>query len=126
MFSLLSEQISKSFFSNLINNNKLERVGPGIYKLPEYPIDNFYILSEHSKNMCYSHATSLYLHNMSDRIPLVYDVTVPYNYSGSLLSNNKVVLRYVKEDIFKSSKRRATSTTICFSTSLSFLKISWF
>lgn len=94
-------EISKSFFSNLINNNKLERVGPGIYKLPEYPIDNFYILSKLSKNMCYSHATALYLHNMSDRIPLVYDITVPYNYSGSLLNNNKVILRYVKEDIFK-------------------------
>ncbi len=93
--------ISKSFFSNLINNNKLERVGTGVYKLPEYPIDNFYILSKLSKNMCYSHATALYLHNMSDRIPLVYDITVPYNYSGSLLNNNKVILRYVKEDIFK-------------------------
>ena len=51
--------------------------------------------------MCYSHATSLYLHNMSDRIPLVYDITVPYNYSGNLLDNENVSLRYVKDDIFK-------------------------
>lgn len=50
--------------------------------------------------MCYSHATSLYLHNMSDRIPLVYDAIVPYNYSGNLLNNKNVSLRYVKEDIF--------------------------
>ena len=51
--------------------------------------------------MCYSHATSLYLHNMSDRIPLVYDITVPYNYSGNLLNNKNVSLRYVKDDIFE-------------------------
>ena len=51
--------------------------------------------------MCYSHATSLYLHNMSDRIPLVYDITVPYNYSGNLLNNENVSLRYVKNDIFE-------------------------
>lgn len=93
--------INSTFLSNLSNNKKIERVGTGIYKLPEYPIDNFYILSKTSKNMCYSHATSLYLHNMADRIPLIYDVTVPYNYSGSLLSNDNVSLRYVKDDIFE-------------------------
>lgn len=93
-------EINSTFLSNLVNDKKLERVGTGIYKLPEYPIDNFYILSKSSKNMCYSHATALYLHDMSDRIPLVYDVTVPYNYSGNLLNNEKVSLRYVKYDIF--------------------------
>ena len=51
--------------------------------------------------MCYSHATALYLHNMSDRIPLVYDITVPYNYSGNLLNNENISLRYVKDDIFE-------------------------
>lgn len=94
-------KINSTFLSNLVNDKKIERVGTGIYKLPNYPIDNFYILSKSSKNMCYSHATALYLHNMSDRIPLVYDVTVPYNYSGSLLNNKNVSLRYVKDDIFE-------------------------
>lgn len=94
-------EANSTFLSNLINRKELERVGTGIYKLPEYPIDNFYILSKSSKNMCYSHATSLYLHNMADRIPLVYDITVPYNYSGNLLNNGNVALRYVKDDIFE-------------------------
>ena len=94
-------EVNRTFLCNLLNDKKLDRVGTGIYKLPEYPIDNFYILSKSSKNMCYSHATSLYLHNMSDRIPLVYDITVPYNYSGNLLNNENVSLRYVKDDIFE-------------------------
>ena len=94
-------QVSSTFLSNLVNSKKIERVGTGIYKLPYYPIDNFYILSKISKNMCYSHATSLYLNNMSDRIPLVYDITVPYNYSGNLLNNHNVSLKYVKDEIFK-------------------------
>jgi len=93
-------EINSTFLSNLVSDKKLERVGAGVYKLQEYPIDNFYILSQSSKNMCYSHATSLYLHDISDRIPLVYDITVPYNYSGSLLNDENVSLRYVKEDIF--------------------------
>ena len=98
---LKSLNINRTFLSNLVNNGKLERVGVGVYKLPEYPIDNFYILSQSSKNMCFSYATSLYLHNMSDRIPLIYDITVPYNYSGSLLKNKNVLLRYVDDDIFE-------------------------
>lgn len=94
-------EVNSTFLSNLVNEKKIERVGTGIYKLPNYPIDNFYILSKCSKNMCYSHATALYLHNISDRIPLVYDITVPYNYSGNLLNNENVSLRYVKDDIFE-------------------------
>lgn len=94
-------EVNSTFLSNLVGDKKIERVGTGIYKLPEYPIDNFYILSKISKNMCYSHATALYLHNMSDRIPFVYDITVPYNYSGNLLNNENVTLRYVKNDIFE-------------------------
>ena len=94
-------EVNSTFLSNLVIEKKIERVGIGIYKLPEYPIDNFYILSKSSKKMCYSHATALYLHNMSDRIPLVYDITVPYNYSGNLLNNGNVSLRYVKDDIFE-------------------------
>ena len=87
-------EINSTFLSNLVNDKKLERVGTGIYKLPEYPIDNFYILSKSSKNMCYSHATALYLHDMSDRIPLVYDVTVPCNYSGNLLNNENEYVEF--------------------------------
>lgn len=93
-------KINNTFLSNLIKEKKLERVKTGIYKLPEYPIDNFYILSKCSKQMCYSHSTALYLHNMSDRIPLIYDITVPYNYSGNLLNNKNISLKYVKRDIF--------------------------
>ena len=92
-----SLEVNSTFLSNLVNNKKLKRVEPGIYKLPEYPIDNFYILSKSSKNMCYSHATALYLHNMSDRITLIYDIT---KYSGNLLNNENVSLRYVKKEKF--------------------------
>ena len=35
---LKSLNINRTFLSNLVNNGKLERVGVGVYKLPEYPI----------------------------------------------------------------------------------------
>lgn len=96
----LKLEVNSTFLSNLVKEKKIERVGKGVYKLPMYPIDNLYIISLCSKNMCYSHATALYLHDMCDRIPLKYDITVPYNYSGSLLDKEEIVLRYVKDDVF--------------------------
>lgn len=94
-------KISSTYLTNLVLKGLIERVGIGIYKLPEYPLNNFYILSKTNKNMCFSHETALYLHNMSDRIPLVYNVTVPYNYSGNLLNNKNISIKYVNKDIFK-------------------------
>ena len=38
--------VHKNFLSNLVNDKKMERVGVGVYKLPKYPLDNFYILSK--------------------------------------------------------------------------------
>ena len=92
--------INSTFLCNLVNAKQLERVVNGIYKLSDYPDDNLYVLSNTSKNICYSHATALYLHNLSDRIPQILDVTVPYNYSGRLLNDSSVDLHYVKNDIF--------------------------
>ena len=93
--------IKRSQLASLANNKSIERVGSGIYKLPNYPIDNLYILSKVSKNMCYSHATALYLHNLIDRIPIIYDVTVPNNYSGNLLNNKNVSLRYTSRELYQ-------------------------
>lgn len=93
--------INSTFLCNLVNAKQLERVVNGIYKLSDYPDDNLYVLSNTSKNICYSHATALYLHNLSDRIPQILDVTVPYNYSGRLLNDSPVDLHYVKNDIFE-------------------------
>ena len=44
-------------------------------------------------------ATALYLHNLSDRTPLVYNITVPFGYSGSLQKEKNVVLNFVKKEI---------------------------
>lgn len=95
-----SININSTFLSNLVKKGKLERVGRSVYKLPDYPLDSFYVLSKSSDNMCYSHSSALYLHNLSNRIPQIQEVTVPYNYSGSLLKDNNVSLRYVKESAF--------------------------
>ena len=45
--------------------------------------------------MYYSHAIAFYLHNISDEIPLIYNVTVPYNYSSNLSNNEKYIFKMI-------------------------------
>ena len=44
-------------------------------------------------------ATALYLHNLSDCNPLVYNITLPYGYSGALQKEKNVILNFVKKEI---------------------------
>ena len=49
--------------------------------------------------MIYSHETALYLHDLSDRDPLEYAVTVPYGYHNAYLKNENIKLYTVKKEI---------------------------
>ena len=44
-------------------------------------------------------ATALYLHNLSDRTPLVYNITLPFGYSGVLQKEKNVILNFVKREL---------------------------
>ena len=77
----------------------LVRISRDYYGLPSYIEDEYYKLLSKSKNARFSMATALYLHNLSDRTPLVYNITVPFGYSGSLQKEKNVVLNFVKKEI---------------------------
>ncbi len=90
--------IARAFLTNLVKENKLERIDRGIYMLPTELVDVYYKLQIANKDAVFSLATALYFHNLSDRIPIIIDITVPYNYSGSLLKNKNVSLNYMKKE----------------------------
>lgn len=91
--------IARAFLTSLVKKNKLERIDRGIYMLPTELVDVYYKMQIANKDAVFSLATALYFHNLSDRIPIIIDITVPYNYSGSLLKNKKVSLSYVKKEV---------------------------
>ena len=87
--------------TRLVKNNKLERVSKGYYILKDTFADEYYIYQSKSKNSIFSLSTALYLHDLSDRTPLYYDISVPFGYNGSLLNDNNVKLHYVKKELFE-------------------------
>ena len=71
----------------------IERVTHGLYILPSTWGDEYYNLIFSSKNVVFSHATALYLHNLSERVPLIYEITALKGYNASLKNKDISCIR---------------------------------
>lgn len=76
----------------------IERVGHGIYLTPDAFEDDLYMLQARSPQLIFSHETALYLHDLTDRDPISYSVTVPTGYHNRLLTNNRLQVYSVKKE----------------------------
>lgn len=91
--------INKIFLTNMVKNGTLVRISRGYYGLPNYIEDEYYKIASKSKNARFSMATALYLHNLSDRTPLIFNITLPYDYSGILQKDKNVIISFVKREL---------------------------
>ncbi len=88
-------KIPKVALTRLIEKNKIERVKRGVYILPNSFGDEYYTLLLGVNDAIYSYFTALYFHDLCERVPLKYDITVKRNYGGTLIKNENVNLHYV-------------------------------
>ena len=96
---LTKYNINRRFLTSLVKEKKLIRASRGYYIFPNVFSDDFYIILSKCKKAVFSDATALYLHNLSDRIPLVYDITLPYGYGNCYKDMSNVSLHYVKKEL---------------------------
>lgn len=91
--------LNKMALKRLCDGGMLERVSTGYYTLPNMINDDYYKIISKSKNAIFSYTTALFLHNLSDRTPLYFDVTVPRGYGGVLQEIETVSLHYVDNSV---------------------------
>lgn len=91
--------IPRIYLTKMVESKKIVRINRGHYTFNDILVDDFYRMINKSKNAIYSHNTALYFHDLSDRTPLRYDITVPSGYNGSLQKDINVNLFYVKKDL---------------------------
>ncbi len=91
--------IDKKFLSIMVKKGVLTRISKGYYGLPNYIEDEYYKIASKSKNAIFSMTTALYLHNLSDRTPLIYNITLPNDYSGILQKDKNVIINYINRNI---------------------------
>lgn len=93
--------IHREYLRELVRQGKLERVAYGIYITPDAWEDKMLVHQLRRKKMIYSHGTALYLHDLTDREPLLYSVTVPDGYNTQILKREGLIVHVVKVELFK-------------------------
>lgn len=100
--------IDKKVIARLLADKQIERAEKGIYILPE-TIGDEYFNKTYGKNAIYSHMTALYLHNLCNRVPMIYDITVTKKYYGVLDNDQKVLLHKVDKELLNLGKMKIKS-----------------
>lgn len=96
--------IARKTLTRMLEKGLIERESQGLYVLPNSWGDEYYNLIFSSKNAVFSHATALFLHGLSERVPLIYEITVINGYNASLKTRENVELYFVTKDIFELGK----------------------
>lgn len=93
--------IPRTYLSIMEQNGEIERVARGVYRSADTFIDDdLFSLQTQNKTTIFSHETALYLHNLTDRTPLAYSITVPSGYHSQFLNNSGHKIFYVSRDLF--------------------------
>lgn len=96
--------IDKKYLSILVKKGLLERPSRGIYTLPNTFEDEYYFISVRCKKCIFSHETALFFHNLSDRTPLNFSITLPSGYNSKYLKSLSLEFFYVKKDLHELGK----------------------
>ncbi|MBC3887799.1 abortive phage infection protein [Acetobacterium paludosum] len=92
--------IPRRCLTELVNENDLYKIGRGIYARPDVWEDEMYILQYRYNKGIFSHETALYLHGMSDRTPIKFQMTFPQGYHSASIKNENIIIKRVIPDIY--------------------------
>ncbi len=93
--------VPRQYLNIFVRENKLERVAHGVYLTPDTFDDEMYRLQAKNQRAIFSHETALYLHDLTDRDPIEWSVTVPYGYNATHLREDGVKVYTVKRDLYQ-------------------------
>jgi predicted transcriptional regulator of viral defense system len=91
--------IPRTYLSILESRGEIERIARGVYLAANAMVDDMVALQARYKGAIFSHETSLYLLDLTDRSPLSYSVTVPTGYNATLLKESGAKVYFVKRDL---------------------------
>ena len=92
--------IPRIYLSILEHNREIERVSRGIYRLVASIDDEMFNFQVRYKSSIFSHETALYLHDLTDRTPLSYSISIPVGYHSISLNEGGHKMFYVNRELF--------------------------
>jgi len=91
--------ISNERLRLLVKSGDLERVTFGVYISPDEFADKMYAAQLRRQKIIYSHETALFLHDLTDRDPISYTVTVPTGYNATRLREDGLKVFTIKREL---------------------------
>lgn len=99
--------ITKTVFYRYVKERELEQVAHGIYVAADAWLDTMYLLHLRFGQIVFSHDTALFFHDLTDREPVEYAVTVKAGYNSSHLRAEGVKVYTVKKELVDLGKTAA-------------------
>lgn len=92
--------IVKPIFYEYIKERKLEQVAHGIYVSEDTWIDAMFLLHLRCGQAVFSHESALFFHDLTDREPSPYAITVRRGYSTTRLKAEGLSVYTIKPELF--------------------------
>lgn len=93
------DNIPRKYLQILVNEGKIERSSRGVYVAIDAIQDEMFAMQKKYSNLIYSHETSLFIHNLSDRTPFEYSATVPSGYKVVSNISDRFKIYYIKKEL---------------------------
>ena len=90
--------ISNERLRLFVKSGELERASHGVYISPDEFLDKMYVTQKRKSKIIYSHETALFLHELTDRDPVNYAITVPTGYKAKSLADDGFHVFSVKRE----------------------------
>ena len=91
--------VYKRQFYAYVKEKGLEQAAHGIYVSPDAWLDTMYLLHLRCGQAVFSHETALFFHDLTDREPLKYCITVKTGYNPSRLKEDGIKVYTVKNKL---------------------------
>lgn len=92
--------IPRSYLAILEKQGEIRRVSRGLYSTAEAIVDEMAGFQYRYKAAIFSHETALYLHELTDRSPLYYSVTLPSGYNATGLKTGGAKVYFVNRTLY--------------------------
>jgi predicted transcriptional regulator of viral defense system len=98
---VITAGIPKPIFYDYIKEKKLKKAAHGIYVSEDAWVDSMFLLHLRCSQAVFSHETALFFHDLTDREPSPYSVTVKRGYSPSRLKADGISVYTIKPELYE-------------------------
>ena len=96
---VLEKGISKTSFYAYVRQHGIEQTAHGIYVSPDAWTDAMYMLHLRCSQAVFSHESALFFHDLTDREPSPYSVTVKTGYNPASLKADGIKVYTIKSEL---------------------------